>query len=90
MICSPFPESNQVFNPPPDLDPSQCSAAEAFVGVIQQGNLDGHTFVVVAWKPTPEELEELNRGGLIYLSVLGGLPPHFLCTDFKTASYQTT
>jgi len=89
MICSPFPEANQKFTAPPDMDPSQVSTAEAYVGSILGGNLDGHTVIVVAWKPTTEELEDLNNGGLVYLSVLGGgLPPHFVCTQFPMASYQ--
>lgn len=53
-----------------------------------QSNLDGSRFVVVAWKPTPEELNELNNGGMIYLSMLNGLLPHFLTTDFKAAAYE--
>lgn len=88
MICSPFPEANTTFGCPVGMDPSQVATAPAYVGPIRGGNLDGMPCVVVAWKPTEEELEELNAGGLVYLSVLGGLPPHFICTRFSTASYQ--
>ena len=31
--------------------------------------------VVSVWKPTPEELATLNRGGGVVLHVIGGQPP---------------
>lgn len=101
MTPAVLPQHNAVFTAPPDLDHTQVFSIHAFKGVIPPGytqeilkgevppgsNLDGAPFVVTGWKPSPEELEELNRGGSIYLSCLGGLPAHFLTTDFNTAVY---
>lgn len=34
-----------------------------------------------AWEPTPAELEMLNRGGKVVLSVVGGQPPVWLSVE---------
>jgi hypothetical protein len=80
-----FPQANFKFGPPSDLEESQCTTIPAFVGEIKTGSCDGCQITVVAWLPTPQELAELNIGKPIYLSVIGGLPPHFLSTDFQQA-----
>lgn len=51
----------------------------------KSGSVDGDKIVVVAWQPNEIDLERLRNGAPIFLSVLGGLPPHFLTTDFKEA-----
>lgn len=38
----------------------------------------GVTVVRVAWKPDEIDLAHLARGGTIWLSTWGGLPPHML------------
>lgn len=81
-----FPEANVKFHAPDDLDESQVFAIDAYRGAINQGNLDGGIVVVTGWLPTPEELAELNVGKPVYLSMLGGLMPHFLSTDIKAAT----
>jgi hypothetical protein len=80
-----FPESNAKFRHPDDLDESQCYTISGYLGKRIGGNLDGADFVVVAWKPSPEDLDRLNAGHPIYLSCLGGLPPHFLTMSFNDA-----
>jgi hypothetical protein len=82
-----FEQSNCVFGPPPDLAEEQCSSIHAFQGIVKGGSCDGVAVVVVAWKPSSEELEKLNQGSPIFLSCLGGLPPHFLTTDFESAKH---
>lgn len=82
------PEYNTTFGAPDGMSEAQVQTIRAFAGEIPRGGaLDGALFVVVAWKPTLEELEALNGGGLVYISCLGGLPPHFLTTDFEAARY---
>ena len=82
------PVYNKTFVAPADLDHSQVAPITAFAGEVPSGhNLDGAGFVVVAWKPTSEEIESLRQGGLIYISMLGGIPPHFVTTDFGQATY---
>ena len=64
-----------------DLDESQVAPIRARVGVLTGGNLDGARQVLVAWKPDAMDLHMLNAGGLIYLSFIGGLPPHCVFTE---------
>lgn len=82
-----FPEANCQFKAPSDLDESQVFTIPAYKGTAHGGNLDGSNFVGVAWLPTPEEIEQLRNGQPIYLSMLGGLAPHFVTTDFKQATH---
>ncbi len=85
MIPVYFPEANKVFGPPKDLTEEQCSKVHAFVGEVQGGGCDGMGMIVVAYEPSPYDLEVLNNGGKVYLSCLGSLPPHFLTTSFERA-----
>lgn len=87
MTPSDFPDSNSVFGPPPGLEESQCLSIPAYVGEVRGGSCDGLRHVIVAWRPSEEELRDLQQGGLVYLSVIGGLAPHYLSTDFHTASH---
>jgi len=82
-----FPQANIKYGPPLDLEESQCMTIPAFVGEVKTGSCDGCQLVVVAWLPTPQELAQLNLGNPIYLSVIGGLPPHFLTVDFEQATH---
>lgn len=82
-----FDEANQVFSPPKDLDESQCISIPAFVGEVKSGSVDGVPLVVVAWRPTSEELDRLNAGCAIFLTMIGGLAPHYLSTTFEEATH---
>lgn len=87
MTPTNFPESNARYGPPADLEENQCHTFYAWHGVVGSGSsCEGAKLVVTAWQPSPEELAEINAGKPIFLSCLGGLPPHFLTTDFKTAT----
>lgn len=80
-----FPQANCRFKAPTDLEESQCMTIDAFKGKVVGGSVDGSDFVVVAWTPTPDELAKLNAGSPIFLSMMGGLAPHFLTTNFDEA-----
>jgi hypothetical protein len=80
-----FPEANCNYGPPPDLADSQCDTVKGYVGTIKGGSLDGSTIVVTAWQPTEEERFAILSGKPIFLACIGGLPPHYLATDFQTA-----
>lgn len=43
--------------------------------VVREVDEEGHLSVTSAWKPSAEDLEVLNAGGCICLTVLGGQPP---------------
>jgi hypothetical protein len=85
MTPQSFPQSNCRFTAPVDLDKSQCAAIDAYSGAVNGGSVDGSRITVVAWRPSPQELAELNAGEPIFVSVMGGLPPHFLTTSFEQA-----
>ncbi|HEV2692263.1 MAG TPA: hypothetical protein VG347_05150 [Verrucomicrobiae bacterium] len=85
MIPVTFPQANARFGPPPELDGSQCLTIPAYLGKVAGGSLDGSDVVVVAWKPSPDEIELLKAGQPILLSSVGGLTPHFLTLDFEKA-----
>lgn len=82
-----FPECNTEFGPPPGFEESQIQAIPAHVGQTVGGSCDGCEFSVVAYQLSAEELTVLLNGGPIYLTMLGGLAPHYLSTDFNTATH---
>lgn len=85
MTPATFEGQNTEFRAPNDLDESQVMTIPAYAGRIRGGNLDGAPVVVVAWTPSPEELKDLIDGKPIFLSCVGGLPPHVLTTSFEAA-----
>jgi len=76
-----FAEANVIFGHPPNLEESQCASIPACAYQMVGGPLDGVEMVVVAWKPDAEDLKQLNEGSPVFLSIIGGLPPHFLSTS---------
>lgn len=85
MIPVTFEQSNCKFTPPPELVESQCMTINAYRGTVNGGNLDGSMVVVVAWKPSQQEIDDIVSGKPVLLSCIGGLPPHMIVTDFETA-----
>lgn len=85
MTTTDFPQSNMAFGPPPGLDENQVQRVRAYHGTIQRGSVEGLKLVVVAWQPTFRELDDLNKGAPIFLTCIGGLPAHFLTTNFAEA-----
>jgi hypothetical protein len=81
-----FKECNVNFGAPAGLESSQVMTIPAFRGVIGSGSLDGIEVTVVAWRPTERELERLLAGDPIFISFIGGLPPHFPCVSFLEAT----
>lgn len=84
-----FPETNALFGPPNDLDASQVLSVPAYKGTVERGSLEGAVIVVTAWKPTPEEIVRIIAGQPIFLTFIGGLPPHYPSTCFHTATHPT-
>lgn len=80
-----FPEANTIFGPPKELSESQCLRICAYVGEVKQGSVDGVGIAVVAWQPDARDINRIINGHPIFLTTLGGLPPHFLSTDFNSA-----
>jgi hypothetical protein len=87
MTSTHFPEANTRYGPPPDLTDAQCGIIYAHEAAVERGSVEGAHMVITAWKPDARELEALNAGAPVYMSMLGrGLAPHFLSTSFDVAS----
>lgn len=85
MTPAHFPQVTAFFGPPPGLAESQVQTIPAFVGTVQRGSVEGTPIVVTAWQPSPEDLVRLNAGAPLFLTFLGGLPPHMVKTSFNDA-----
>lgn len=85
MIASNFPQANILFGPPEGMHENQVASVPAYQGKIDRGSCDGLSLVVTAWRPTVQELVDLNAGAPVFLSFVGGLPPHFATTRFEQA-----
>lgn len=79
-----FLESNTKFTAPDGMTEGQVMTIPAFKGQALNGSCDGIQMVVVAWKPDPGEIDRLIEGHLVYLTVMGGLPSHFITTQEAT------
>jgi len=79
-----FPQANCTFKSPPDLEGS-CQEIAAYQGQCSGGIFDGGMICVTAWTPSEEDLMMLKMGGAVFLTTMGGLPPHRLTTSFNEA-----
>ncbi len=82
MTPTSFAESNRALGRPRDMTEEQCEPLSVYVGVRS----DELPVVISCWKLTPEELEEINRTGRVWLHVIGrSMPPVILQveTPFK-------
>lgn len=80
-----FPQANITIGPPSELDESQCRTIRALAGTVETGSIEGSQFIIVCHEPTPEERLNIAAGANIYLTMLGGLSPHFLTTTIGEA-----
>lgn len=63
------------FGAPKGWDPAK-EGGDVFVLYVLRETMEGGTPTFTsAWTPTPEELEWINRGGPIFLRVVGAQPP---------------
>ena len=67
MELASFPEANTVLDPPPGISLDYCYAASVCCGCLE----DGRQVVVSCWKPTAEEITEIQRTGRVWLTVWG-------------------
>jgi hypothetical protein len=87
MTPTNFPQANATAGAPPDMDKNQVMAIRAYYGPVVGGSCDGAPLVVTAWKPSKEEIDLIQQGKPIFISHLGGLPPHFLSMSFEQATH---
>ncbi len=79
MQPSGFDEANATLGPPRGMrerDPSGAGGPDE-VGSLQvmQATVDGAPVVISCWKPSREELEEVQRTGRVWLVVYGETMP---------------
>lgn len=82
-----FEHANTEYGPPINLEESQCRTIPAYQGEIVGGSCDGLKQVVVAYQLTNEEIYLLANGGLFYISMIGGLAPHYPSLSFYDATH---
>lgn len=80
MFPSDFDESNHVLDKPGDMDREECDPLCVEIGTVRVGFGDTPLPVVQScWKLSAEELEEVNRTGRIWLTIVGRtMPPVML------------
>ena len=64
MIPIDFPGRNWIFEKPDDWKDEDCMSIPAWVGENRLGPL-----IMVAWKPSKEDIDAINRGEPIYMTL---------------------
>jgi hypothetical protein len=83
MLPTSFPEQNFCFTKPADMTDEQCMDLWVWRGNVPHDE-HGNSFpaIISCWKLSKEDLEEINRTGVIWLSITGtGMPPVSLFTE---------
>jgi hypothetical protein len=74
-----FDEENLVLDKPPNMSAEQCDALSAWRGQLD----NGFNGFVTCWKPTKDELIEIQNTGRVWVIVMSdGYPPMHI-TGFK-------
>lgn len=78
MLPVDFKEANLTFGKPADMTDEQCSSLRVWVG----NNPDQFPVIISKWQPSKEDIETINKGEGIYLTVTGSsMPPVSLFTE---------
>jgi hypothetical protein len=86
-----FPEQNNEFKKPSDLTDDQCASLPVWQGAIQFPDGLKLPAIVSCWRLSEEELEEIKRTGVVWLSVIGtGTPPVCVFAENPLKNAQST
>jgi hypothetical protein len=87
MLPTTFKESNFTFLKPADMTDEQCSSLPVWRGPTAPDETGAQFPVIIScWKFSPEDLEEIQKTGHIWLSITGnGMPPVALFTEHPFA-----
>lgn len=77
-----FPQVNHELKKPETMTDEQCSS----LPICATNDQDGFPLLISRWKLTPEELEEINRTGSVYLGVVSGSHPPVWITPLNPFS----
>lgn len=75
MIPSAFDEENGLLSPPAGVSEADVTSLSVHFGNIREPNGELTPVVVSCWKPTKEELDEINKTGRVWLIVYGQTMP---------------
>lgn len=83
MLPVTFPESNFVYTKPAGWTDEQCSDLPVWKGEAPIDEAGTKAPMIISkWQPSKEDIEAINRGEGIYLSITGnGMPPVSLFTE---------
>lgn len=83
MLPTSFEQQNLIFGKPKGWDDEQCMDLPVWKGMApidEKGNV--FPTIVSCWRLSKEDLEEINRTGVIWLSVSGdAMPPVSVFTE---------
>lgn len=72
-----FPEANVTMTKPADMTDEECYSVSAYQGEDNQGR----PYINTVWQPNKEDIEAINAGRPIVLSITGqSMPPVALFT----------
>lgn len=78
MVPSGFDQADTVLDAPEGMAPDECESLNVWRGSDQEGR----PIVISCWKPTREELDEINRTGRVWLFIWGHTMPPAGVTGF--------
>lgn len=71
MLPCDFPQRNHVFEKPKNMTDEQCFELPVFVG----RNPEGFPCIISCWRLSKEDLDEINRTGVVWLNVISNTQP---------------
>jgi hypothetical protein len=78
MLPTNFDAANIVFTKPKGWEDEACGDLPVFKG----NDSDGNPVIISKWQPSKEDIDAINNGQGIYLSICGtGMPPVSLFTE---------
>lgn len=78
MIAVEFEQQNCILGKPENMTDEQCLPLPVFKGK----DTSGFNIIISCWKLSKEDIEEINKNGTIYLSIVGNnMPPVALITE---------
>jgi hypothetical protein len=83
MLPTDFPEANFTFTKPKDMTDEQCMDLRVWRGEVPIDDAGSMAPAIIScWRLSKEDLEEINRTGVVWLSITGtGMPPVSVFTD---------
>lgn len=83
MLPVTFDKANFTFGKPASMTDEQCASLHVWKGECPvDGNGTMMPVIISKWQPSKEDIEEINNGGAVYLSITGhGMPPVSLFTE---------